>query len=317
MTQTTQATIDWLLASAWGTMPAGDLPAWWSQYCQAFTQDRLPACDPIAAAVGGGAMAECVAHAFASGYQNALRAEFTALDGMQWRALLVSEATGKSPKQIHTRLEPNANGGWTLNGTKSYVSGGALAQQLLVLAHAGELADGRKRMRLAHFSADRTGVSIQARPPAAVMPEFQYGTAVFNEVPLANEELIPGDGFADHARPFAARESVFIFAAVLGYLFKLAVKYSGSTSLCERLLAAISMYSGLASLDPNTPAAELATQGGHALAGQLVAECDASLGDLPAPIRDAWARDRAILRMGQAGAARATKAWAQLGVQRD
>ncbi len=321
MTTATQATIDWLLAGAWGTTaqaaPGGGLPGWWPWYCQAFQQDRLAARDPVAAATGGGAMAQCVAHAFAAGYQNALRAQFPSLDGMQWRALLVSETTGKSPKQIHTRLEASANGGWTLNGTKSYVSGGRLAQQLLVLAQAGEQADGRKCMRIASFAADRPGISIQERPSAPVMPEFLHGTAEFSNLELDSDELIPGDGFADHARPFAARESVFLFAAVLSYLFKLATEHSGSPELRERLLGAICMYSALAALDPSTTAAELATQGGHALAAQLLAECDTGLGELPTSVRDAWARDRVILGIGQASAARAIKAWTRLGVQRD
>lgn len=307
---------DWLLIHG----PSSDTPydwpvsmeSWWAHYLRIATLFPARALTPIDRAIIGGALAGRVAHAFCSGYHNALQQLFPGLDDQRRAALLVTERGGKSPRDIATTLTANQDH-WLLDGEKSYVSGGTAAQQLLVLAASGETADGRRQLKVVRLSSQQAGVTIEDLPAAAWMPEFRHGHARLQQVVVRAEDFLPGDGFADYTRPFATLESGFIFAALVSHLLRLAIFHRWPLAQRQSLLFLIMAYRGVSGLDPRQPATEILLQGCHEQAVAIIEQCSHSLGQLPGELAAAWQRDSGILRMAKGTMQRSAKAWERLG----
>ncbi len=307
---------DWLLSHDPSSDTAHDWPvsmaSWWEKYLHSATLFPATALRPIDRAIIGGALAGRVAHAFCSGYHNALQRLFPGLDDQRRAALLVTERGGKSPRDIATRLTAHQEH-WLLNGEKSYVSGGSAAQQLLVLAASGETAEGRRQLKIVRLSSQQAGVSIEDLPAAAWMPEFRHGHARLQQVVVRAEDLLPGDGFADYTRPFATLESGFIFAALASHLFRLATVHRWPLAQRQSLLFLIMAYRSISDLDPRQPATEILLQGCHDQAVAIIEQCAPCLGQLPGELSAAWQRDSGILRMAKGTLQRSAKAWERFG----
>ncbi|MGH3641167.1 MAG: acyl-CoA dehydrogenase family protein [Mycobacterium sp.] len=67
----------------------------------------------------------------------------------------LSESAAGRPGMIETRLVPNPNGGWTIDGVKSYSTGSLFSDLLLVSANDWDGAE-----RLALIPSDRPGIEI-------------------------------------------------------------------------------------------------------------------------------------------------------------
>jgi acyl-CoA dehydrogenase len=151
--------------------------------------------DTVERAALGGLVASCVGWAFASGYEAALaRLDPEATRDGSLAALCATEEGGGHPRAIRTTLTPTG-GQYALAGRKAWVTLGAEAEVLLVVASVGLDPDGRNRLRVARVPSSRAGVRLEAGGATPFAPEIGHARAAFEGVTVDEAELLPGDGY--------------------------------------------------------------------------------------------------------------------------
>jgi alkylation response protein AidB-like acyl-CoA dehydrogenase len=288
-----------------------DIAAWW----RAFLRAEPPALGPFDRAVLAGFRANRLAGAFAGGYQGALRALTPGRLGDDViGSFCVSEPGGNSPRAIASTLTPHADGGFVLAGQKRWSTMAPIADVLLVAAHQGADAAGRKRFALVAVDATAPGVTIRRMPPTKFVPEVPHAELALRDVAVRADAVLPGDGYARYVKRFRTVEDIYIHAAVLGYVVGAARRFGFPQAVIERAAAAIVATAGLAALDADAAETHVA------LAGVLAA--DAALLDDAEPFWDKaddeerarWRRDRQGFGAVAGGLreARRTRAWERL-----
>jgi len=252
---------------------------------------------PFDRAVSEAAGAASLGHAFLAGYQGALRALVPSLPAERRVCLCATEAQGAHPRAIAARLTRD-QGGWRLDGRKKWSTGAPLAELLLVVASTGQQPDGRNQLRVALVDARAPGVTLHPMPDTPFIPEIPHAEVELAGVRLAEDALLPGDGYLRYLKPFRTVEDIHVFAAVLAHL-------DGSAQLARdlrlRLAAVLATLRGLAAADPLSPATHLV------LAGTL--EHGRRIVDEAMPQLDArWQRDRPLLDVATAARAARTAA---------
>ncbi len=285
--------------------PAVDsLTAWWAATAEARNRFALP----VERALVGGAHADRIGYAFASGYSEALRALVPNLDGIA--ALCVTESGGNHPRAIETKLVPTA-GGYELTGHKKWATVGSLAQSLLVCASTGT-DGGVNRLRMVRVAASAPGVTITPSS-APFVPEIPHAEITFDRVAVSEADLLPGDGYAEYVKPFRTVEDIHVHAALLGYLVGVAQRRSFARDAIERLLALALTARTIASEDAKHSATHVVLAGVFSLVGREVAAVEAAWSAAPDEEWQRWQRDRALLQVaGKARQARRDKAWSLL-----
>ena len=284
---------------------ADTLAAWWT----ATSAVRAPFDTPVDRAIVGGAWADRLGFAFATGYQAALQALVPDQGGIG--ALCVTEAGGNAPRHIATTLTATG-AGFVLAGTKKWATTAPLATRLLVAAKAGTDAEGRSQIRLVRVAADAPGVTL-APSSAPFVPELPHAEVRLVDVAVSAADVLPGDGYSDYVKPFRTVEDAHVHAALLGYLVGVARRRTFARDLVEQLVAAVIAMRGIALADPSSPMTHFALAGALATSQRLVAELERAWDAAPDDEYARWKRDRALL--GVAAAARATRrenAWAGL-----
>jgi hypothetical protein len=269
----------------------------------AWKRDYPPLCshhpDPVSQATVGGFRANCVGYAFMAGYQAALRALVPELPPGGLCALCVTETEGNHPRAIGTTLTA-ADRGFRLHGAKTFVTGGALADCLLVAARSGD-RDGRPLIRMVRIRGDAPGISRKSTPPIRFVPEIDHASVQFDDLPVDGDALLPGDGYSDYVKPFRTVEDCHVGLAVTAYLLRVSLQVAPS-SLVEPALACIAAHAALATMDPASPATHLALAGARdMLRGFIPALEERWRGSDPDSFT-AWERDRSLLEV--AGSAR-------------
>ncbi|HEX3343148.1 MAG TPA: acyl-CoA dehydrogenase family protein, partial [Polyangiaceae bacterium] len=174
--------------------------------------------DTIERASLGGLAAAGVGWAFACGYEAALARldPGSARDGAL-TALCATEDGGGHPRAIRTTLTPAGAGQYVLAGRKTWVTLGAAADVLLVVATVGLDGQGRNQLRVARVPSRRAGVRLESGAPTPFAPEIGHARAVFDGVTVGEAELLPGDGYTTVLKPFRTIEDAHVLAAVLGW----------------------------------------------------------------------------------------------------
>jgi hypothetical protein len=275
----------------------------------------LPPAAPatLVRAVGAGAAADRVGHAFAAGYQAALRALVPALPEGGVASLLATEAGGAHPSAIATRLDAGA-----LTGEKTFASQGEEADWLLVLATAGDEpapAGGRprKRLRLVRVPRGAAGVTVEPLPLTPFCPEVRHARVRLTGVRVRDEDVLPGDGWTDHVKPFRTIEDLHVFGAVLAYVWGVGARHRFPAAPREALSALFASLAALAAADPRAAGTHLALAGTIALARRVLADLEPAWADVDEAERARWQRDQGLLRVAEAArAARTAAAWGAL-----
>ena len=283
---------------------------------------------PIDRALLGGAIADRVAWAFLSGYQAALCALVPSRDPAQLAALCVTESGGGHPRAVLSELRAlsvghtlgsgqTLSGGHTLSGHKRWSTTVPDVDVLLVVARQGPDIDGHPQLRVAMLEATRAGVRFLPMPPPPFVPELSHGEVVLDAVHVADEELLPGDGYARYVKPFRTVEDLHVNAALLAYLLGASRRHHAPQSLVERLFAAIVALRALAVEDARAAATHLALAGLLAIMRPLVDELVAHLAtrsdDAAQHEHTRLTRDVALLGIaGKAREQRRANAWATL-----
>ncbi len=289
--------------------PCDNVAQWWPRHrdiCLAST-------DPLSRAIAGGFASDRVGWAFASGYQAALHALFPGAHEDRICALCVTEAEGNSPKAIRSTLRKDS-GGWVLNGAKRWTTLGPDGALFFVAARDEPASGDRVSLKIVRVDAKASGVKIEAMPPTEFVPEVPHAQLRFENVNIAEAEMLPGDGYSDYVKPFRTVEDIHVNAAILAYLVREARRLGWPDSWIERCCSLLLSLEKLAGENPTSPETHLALAGALAIGGGLIGEAEAFWqAAAPDPAAERWQRDRELLKVA-AGirAQRAKRAWENL-----
>jgi alkylation response protein AidB-like acyl-CoA dehydrogenase len=283
--------------------------AWWARHIE--IERNWPT--PIERAMAGGFAADRLGWAFASGYQAALRALVPALPDDRMAAFCVTEAEGNTPRAIRSSLRRDGTG-FVLDGSKRWTTLGPSGGLFLVAARDEAACGERVALRIARVDSSAPGVRVEAMPPTRFVPEVPHAQLHFDGVRVAQEDLLPGDGYELYVKRFRTVEDLHVNAAMLAYILREAGRLAWPQDWIERTLAVLVAERGLALDDPAHPAVHIALAGALALASALVGEAEqnwARNADDPAFAR--WQRDRELLGVaGKSRAVRTQRAWERL-----
>jgi alkylation response protein AidB-like acyl-CoA dehydrogenase len=210
--------------------------------------ERLEADLPESLATVGGFLADRLGFAFVCGYVGALRRLIPRHTGLV--ALAATESGGAHPRAIETTLE-RRNGQMVLSGTKAFVTLGSVCTEIFVLAHEGQNAAGQKALRLVRVPADSPGVQLEALPQTPFAPEIPHCRLTLTDVPVADDCVLPGDGWVDYVRPFRTIEDTFVMLAALGYAIGVVRRGRAGEALLDATIAALTSTLYVAALPPS------------------------------------------------------------------
>ena len=290
--------------------PAVDtLRAWWD----ATASRRTALSDTIDRALVGGACADRLGFAFASGYAEALRALVPGSDD-RMHALCATEEGGNRPRAIQTTLTPSGPGTYTVTGRKTWVTAATEAATLLVVVSTGVDTAGRNQLRVIRIPADAAGIHM--RPATApFVPEIPHAVLELDRVAVAHADLLPGDGYDRYLKPFRTIEDLHVHAALAGYLIGVARRRGFDHDLIEALAALAVATRALAAADVAAPTTHVALAGLLALVARIIPDVERPWSASPDEEWQRWQRDRALLQVaGTARAARRERAWSELGL---
>jgi acyl-CoA dehydrogenase len=265
-------------------------------------------------AVLAGFRANRVAGAFAGGYQGALRAlvpDRLADDVIV--SFCVSEPGGNSPKAIEAALTRRGDG-YVINGRKKWSTMAPVADVLLVAAHEGLDAAGRKRFKLVRVAATSPGLTITRLPFTKFIPEIPHAELELENVAVGADAPLPGDGYNDYVKRFRTVEDIYIHGGVLGYALGAARRFDFPPTVIERLASAIIATRALAAMDFDAPETHVALAGTLARDGNLLEHSDQHWEKAEEGERTCWRRDRQGFGSVAGGLreARRTRAWERL-----
>jgi hypothetical protein len=278
---------------------------------------------PFTAAVAAALRADRVAWAFFAGYQGAMQAAFP--DRLPFAspprmAVMCANESGRKLTEIETRLEALAGGeraeggAWRLVGTKSWSLVGLGEADVFVLAkRADGPPSGPGSLVVVHLAQSAHGV-VQGEPRSqAFVPELPHAALHFNDVPVSAQQIVPGDGYADHIKPFRLREDVFVSGCVLAHLLAHGHRMAWPSPWRQRCVAAVTLLGQCAALPPAEERAIVLTAGAASFAAEVFDEAEGLWSPADAEIAARWRRDKPLLAGGRdARRQRAVKAWAQV-----
>ena len=267
-----------------------------SEVWEAYRIARKSGLAPFEAAVGAAATVDRLGFAFAVGYPAALE---HMVKGVQLPcALCATEAKGNAPRAIETTLERRGDH-YELRGTKTFVTFGNLADELVIVARAGEKPDGRPDLVVVRIPAKRRGVALQELPMTSFVPEVPHASVRLDGVEVSEDEMLPGDGYLDYVKPFRTIEDIHVVGSTLGYLIGLARRTRSSAILIAELSADLVALDRLRNGPPLDPRVHIALHGVYQHVTRLTGSQDFAriLDAAPDDERDRWERDRALLRV--------------------
>ena len=271
-----------------------DLESAWGAYAAR----RSDGATPFAAAVGVASRADRLGHAFAVGYPAALERLVPGV-GLP-PALCVTEDGGNSPKAVMTTLEAAADG-YRLQGTKSFVTFGSLAEELIVASREGVRPDGRPQIAVVRIPAARGGVIVEELLPTPFVPEVLHARLRLEGVEVRPDERLPGDGYLDYVKPFRTIEDIHVIGATVGYVVGWLGRNSGDANLIARLFADLAALDSLQVAPPLDPKTHVALQGSYSriLDALRGSEFRAFLASASSDERLRWERDQALLTIAK------------------
>ncbi len=150
--------------------------------------------DTVDRAAFGGFSSDRLGFAFVAGYRAALQRLVPSLGGRR-ACLCATEEGGAHPRAIKATL---ADG--RLRGTKTFATLASHAEELLVVVSVGE-REGRNELRVARIPRSRAGVVVEEKAPWPVAPEIPHAIVRFEDVAVAEGDLLEGDGYARYLKP--------------------------------------------------------------------------------------------------------------------
>ncbi len=279
--------------------PLAGVEDWWARHQE--SRKRFHKSAPLTLAMAQ--ECDCVAWAFASGYQAAGEALFGETD--QPRALCATEDEGNHPRAIRTTFRDGR-----ITGTKRFVTLGTFAERLLVVVTTGEAA-GRPVLKLVEVDARAPGVTVTGLPPLPMVPELPHASVVFDSVEALR--VLPGDGYADYLKPFRTVEDTHVHLALVGYLLSVALRWNWRRDVVTALHAQSAALQHIAQLDPQAVTTHLALAGALDASRRLMVDAESEWAQTDDEVAACWRRDRTLLKVaGAARKARLDRAWSAI-----
>ncbi|MBP7737797.1 MAG: acyl-CoA dehydrogenase family protein [Spirochaetes bacterium] len=305
--------LDWLFSrqGAIDTRPLERVSDWKKIYDDAASGWDLP----VDRAVIGGFLADRAAYAFAAGYESGLRRLVPSLPQKAIVSFCVSEEKGGHPSTIRSSLrEAASGGGWTLDGSKKFITMADEAELLLVAASTGSGPDGKNRIRMVMVERNAPGVEVTVMKGLPFVPEISHGTIAFSGVAVDEGSVLPGDGYNGYIRPFRTIEDLHVFAAIAGFIFRIASLHGWPRAIREETASLIAGTRALAMEDTSSPAVHIALGGLHRQITALLGSVSGYWDMVDEQTRVRWERDRGLLSVAEtARAKRLEAAWSRLG----
>lgn len=287
---------------------------WWGRHREVRAGLELP----FDRALAGGAASDRVGYAFASGYHEALRALIPSLSPDEKAGLCVTEEGGAHPRAIQATLIPEGDGAYRLHGEKRYASLAAHADVLLVAARIVEPDEPRPVLHLVRVPAAAKGMSLQDMPDMPFVPEIPHAWLRLDDVHVAADQVLPGDGYAEYIKPFRTVEDLHVQGALLGYLIRIARQFQFGDAVVARL---IGLATGLRSLARHgaegegwlSPVLHVQLAGLFDDMRVVLEELEPHWAEVPEPHQSRWLRDRPLLRVAESARVKRTEtAWQRL-----
>ncbi len=278
----------------------------WTREVAGLIPSRAGTCEE---AVTGGFTGDRMAHAFAAGYRAALKRLFREQYSFDFASFCITEEGGGHPAAIETRLSEEGEG-YRINGRKKFISLACYADILFVAVNTGAGPGGRKKIGVALIDPGCEGVKIEKMPGLPFIPEIDHAEVLLENVMIPADALLPGDGYTDYIKPFRTVEDIHVFAAVAGYLFRIACEYRWELTYREELLQVISTLVVMSREDPLSSHLHIALAGLLSRFDRFIGAAGAQWGRVDEGVRALWERDRKILDVaGKIREKRLAKAW--------
>jgi acyl-CoA dehydrogenase len=282
------------------------IDAWWSLHQRV----AAPFTTTVGRAFATGFAMDRVGYAFASGYTEALAHLVPTLAG-QRAALCATEKGGGHPRAMETRLE-EVEDRYRLVGEKSFVTLGAHADELLVVACIGMDDHERKKLRLVRIPKDRDGVRLEVGAASPFVPEIPHARLFLEGARVSRDEILEGDGYEDYVKPFRTVEDLHVMAAALGWIAQVMRRAEAPRERLEELGELATSCFALALAEPLDAAVHIALGGAWRRFRELVAAMPWERTD--ELTRSRFERDRAIFDVaGKVRQQRLDIAWGRLG----
>jgi hypothetical protein len=303
--------LDLLLAVGDKGPECPDFAGWLSVWTG--VQERHADCSPFVAGIAAALQADRLAWAFFSGYQAAIRSAFPgALPAATVAAFCVQEP-GRKISEITTSLDEDA-GGLLLRGHKSWLLADPQDFVLFVLARRAGRSKGPGSLAVVSLPFQADGIGRGPVRAQAMVPELAHTEVSFDAVSLSTSQILPGDGYADYAKPFRVREDICVTGCALACLFAEGRAGEWPAPWAQRCIAAIAGLESCSGMDPNDARTHILTAGTLSFAGAVIRESGQHWRDDQVAARDRWQRDRSILDLGkEARRQRAIKSWLGMG----
>jgi acyl-CoA dehydrogenase len=273
---------------------------------------------PVDRAIGLGFMSEQMAYAFSSGFYAALQELLPFLKPDCAAAFCVSEEGGNHPGMIKARIDSITDGknigvGWKITGYKSFVTGADKAELLFVAVSAGFDSAGKNKIQLVRLDKAAEGVTIKPLKQLPFIPEIAHAGVQLNEVVVSDDQILPGDGYADYVKPFRILEDMHVSAAILGYLYRQAVDYDWSGFARERLISLMLLIKQLTGMNTDSSQLAICFAGFQQQMGRLLKDLHVCWESVGGNKKEAWFRDVKLLGIAEkAREKRLEKAWLSL-----
>lgn len=194
------------LAGAIPTAPAPDEAA----YLAVWRAAGLGAGDPIANALHGGLLADRLPWVFIAGYQAANRRIFPDLPAEDWVAYAAAEDRD-NPDLRPGVTARQADGGWRLDGSKTWIGQSRSVARLIVTARV-DGADQPNATAMVERSA--AGLTLTHREAPGFLPALSQGFAAFDAAACT----APTPWTPPMVKRFGRLEARFVMLAAAGFL---------------------------------------------------------------------------------------------------
>ena len=265
-------------------------------------------------AIAGGFLSDRMAYVFLSGYQAALHARFPMLNADKIAAFCVSEQGGNRPKAIQTSMRHESKG-YELNGSKTFVTCAEDAEELLVAAYDSAANTERPQIKIFLIDAKTEGACIEETKALPFMPELKRGSLILDGCKCSRSSLLDGDGYADYIKPFSPLEALYIMAAGVSHMIRLAHMYAWPDTFVEQCLAVLVSIQGANFENSEAVENQLHINGlKELIKGLVVSTENPDYWNHSDPeIHKRWLRDKIMLMMpDRAHGVRLERAWQRL-----
>jgi hypothetical protein len=247
-----------------------------------------------------------IGQAFSVGYRGALQCLLPSLDSNKWAAFCVSEVSGAHPKNLTTKVSPTG----VLTGSKSFVSMGDAAEQLIVIAVSGKNED-RPELKAVLVNLPSNKVKQILMPAMSVMPDVRHGGI---ELEGAVGEILPGDGHDDYNKRFRNIEDAHLLIAFTGLILSKTIRYKLNDEIID---ACMLIISSLMKLDfDDSPWNIFQLFAAYEAASKVILIFESSFEALSKEFKLDWERDKKIFILTKKNRiAKREKALIELGLK--